>query len=83
MSPAESAGRQLVLDLIGTEPLGGTDVGCASVGMLLDSESKGDQGCQILAHLVEIWTQLAEWNVVARGGAELVEKSDVQARHSL
>ena len=42
--PPEPAGRQLVLDLIGTEPLGGADVGRASVGMLLDPESKADQG---------------------------------------
>ena len=81
--PPEPASRELVLDLIGTEPLGGTHVGCAAVGVLLDPEAKRDQGRQIISHLLEVRAQLAERHVIARDGAEPVEKSNVQARLSL
>ena len=72
-----------MLDLIGTEPFGGSDVGRPAVRVLLDPEAKRNQRRQIISHLLEVRAQVAEWHIITRDGAEPVENSNIQARLSL
>ena len=67
-----------MLDLIGTEPLGRTNVGGASVGMLLDPKAEGQERIEVESHLLEIRTELAQWHVIAIGRAQAVQEGDVQ-----
>ena len=78
--PADPPGRQPMLDLVGTKPLGRTGVGGPAVGVLLDAETERHQRIQIASALARGPGPARPEERNRRRGAEPLEKRDVQAR---
>ena len=63
----------------GQSPMAGPTIGRTSVRMLLDPESKSNQGSQIVAHSADVGAQFAQRNVITTRGLETLQERDIQA----